>query len=63
VADGKVYVGTRRGYFWVFAASRDKKVISSIKLDSSIAGSPVAANGVLYVATMKNLYALKNAVK
>jgi outer membrane protein assembly factor BamB len=63
VADGKVYVGTRRGDLWVLAASRDKKVISSIELDSSTTSTPVAANGILYVATMKKLYALKNSVQ
>jgi len=63
VADGKVYIGTRRGVFLVFAASREKKVISSIKLDSPIHGSPVAANGVLYVTTMKNLYAVESPAR
>jgi len=41
------------------AADKNKKIISSIKLDSPIHGSPVAANGVLYIATMKKLYAVK----
>ncbi len=59
VADGKVYIGTRRGDFWVLAAGRNKKIISSIRLDSPIHGTPVAANGVLYIATMKKLYAVK----
>ncbi len=59
VADGKVYIGTRRGDFFVFAASKEKKVISSTRLDSRIHGSPVAANGVLYITTMKNLYAVE----
>jgi len=59
VADGKVYIGTRRGNFWVLAGSKNKNIISSIKLDSPIHGTPVAANGVLYIATMKNLYAVK----
>ena len=62
-ADGKVYVGTRGGDFFVFAASRDKRVISSIELDSSTASTPVAANGVLYIATLKKLYAVKNSAK
>jgi len=61
VADGKVYIGTRRGNFWVLAAARNKKVISSIKLDSPIHGSPVAANGVLYIASMKKLYAVEKS--
>ena len=63
VADGKVYIGTRRGNFWVFAAEKDKKIISSIKLDSPIHGSPVAGNGVLYIATMKKLYAVEQSAK
>jgi len=63
VADAKVYIGTRRGRFWVLAANREKKVISEIELDSPMHGTPVAANGVLYVATMKNLYAVKAAAE
>ena len=43
--------------------SKEKKIISSIELDSPINASPVAANGVLYVATMKNLYAVKASVQ
>ena len=63
VADGKVYIGTQRGDFWVLAASKDKRVISSRRLDSPIAGTPVAANGVLYVTTMKKLYAVKKSTE
>ncbi len=59
VADGKVYVGTRKRDFWVLAASREKKIVSMVELDSAMGGTPTAANGVLYVATMKKLYALK----
>ncbi|HWW03350.1 MAG TPA: PQQ-binding-like beta-propeller repeat protein [Candidatus Acidoferrum sp.] len=59
VADGKVYVGTCRGDFWVMAASREKKVLRTIQFDSPIHGSPVAANGVLYVTTMHWLYAFQ----
>jgi outer membrane protein assembly factor BamB len=59
VADGKVYIGTRRGDFYVFAASKDKKLISSTELDSPMCGTPIAANGVLYLTTMKKLYAVE----
>lgn len=59
VADGKVYIGARRGDFWILAADKEKKVLCSVKLDGPIVGSPVAANGVVYVATMKKLYALQ----
>ena len=59
VADGKVYVGTRRGVLWVMAASREKKAISSAQLDSGVTGTPVAANGILYITTERKLYALQ----
>ena len=61
VADGKVYVGTRRGDFWIFECSKEKKVLSQAAFGSPINASPMAANGVLYVATMKNLYAIQQA--
>jgi outer membrane protein assembly factor BamB len=60
-ADGKVYVGSQRGDFWVFAATKDKKVLASISLGDPISGTPVAANGRLYVATLKRLYALERS--
>ncbi len=59
VADGKVYVTTRRGEFLVFAASKNERLLSEIRLDSPISSSPIAANGVLYLATMKELYAVQ----
>lgn len=58
VADGKVYIGTRRGDFWILDATREKRVLNTVQLDSPISATAVAANGVLYVATMKHLYAL-----
>jgi len=59
VADGKIYVGTRQGIFWVLAAGKEKKVLSEIRLDSPIISTAVAADGVLYVCTSKTLYAVK----
>jgi outer membrane protein assembly factor BamB len=59
VADGKVYFATRNGELLVFAESKEKKLINEINLGSPISSTPVAANGVLYVATMKHLYAVK----
>ena len=59
VADGKVYVGTRRRDFLIMAAQKEKQVLCIVKLDSPIAGTATAANGVVYVPTMKTLYALQ----
>jgi outer membrane protein assembly factor BamB len=60
VADGKVYLGTRSGNFYVFAASKDKQVLASVELGDPISATATAANGVLYVATMTRLYALQS---
>ena len=59
VADGKVYLGTRSGNFYIFGASREKKLLAALELGSPISGTATAANGVLYVATMTHLYAVK----
>jgi outer membrane protein assembly factor BamB len=57
VADGKVYLGTRRGGFWTFALSREKLLLGHVPLGSPISATAVAANGNLYVATGTRLYA------
>jgi outer membrane protein assembly factor BamB len=61
VAEGKVYVGSLRGDFWVLAAGRDYKVLSRVDLGEPIHATPTAANGTLYVGTMRRLFALYDA--
>jgi outer membrane protein assembly factor BamB len=63
VADGKVYVGTKRGDFWILAAEKEKKVLGTIQMDSSMSSSPVVANGVLYITTQTRLYAVQKKPK
>lgn len=57
VADGRVYLGSRRGDFWVLAHGREKQVLHSVELGSPVSASAVAARGVLYVTTMARLHA------
>jgi outer membrane protein assembly factor BamB len=59
VADGKVYVGSQRGDFYIFAAGKEKKLLFSVDLDSAISAPPTASDGVLYLATMRKLYAIR----
>jgi outer membrane protein assembly factor BamB len=58
VADGKVYLGTRRGLN-VLDASKVKKVYKEIKLGSQIRSTPAVSDGVLYVASQKYLWAVQ----
>ncbi len=58
VADRKVYVGTRSGQFYVFAATREKRLLSTTDLGQPVSSTAAAANGVLYVATMNRLFAV-----
>ncbi len=57
-ADGKVYIGTRRGNFWALATGREKRVLGSVRMNDPIISTAVAANGTLYVSTLYQLYAL-----
>jgi outer membrane protein assembly factor BamB len=55
VADGRLYVGTKRGLL-VMAAGKEAKVLRSVPL-GRVHCPPVAANRTLYVATGKTLWA------
>ena len=59
VADGKVYQGNQSGDLIVLAAHKDKKILGEVALKGPINGSPIAANGVLYIATWTHLYAVE----
>ncbi len=57
-ADGKLYFGTK-SEFLVMAAGKEAKVLSRVQLGSAMYTTPVAANGVLYVASQQYLWALQ----
>lgn len=59
VGDGKVYVGNENGTLTILAAGKEKKVIGTIDFKDPIQSTPIAAGGVLYVATGTNLYAIQ----
>lgn len=58
VADGKVFVGTSKGTFFILAAGREMKQLAEIKMQDAISGAPAVANNVLYVMTYKSLHAI-----
>jgi hypothetical protein len=59
VADNKIYVGSRGRDFWILKEGRELNVLHSAKFESPIHSTPVAANGILYIATMSKLYAIE----
>lgn len=59
VADKKVYTASRGGDFWILKEGKEVHVLHSAKLDSPINSTPVAANGVIYISTMTQLYAIE----
>lgn len=56
--DGKIYQGTGDGDVHIFAHGKEKKILGKIEMGGNIYSTPVAANGVLYVMTSRNLYAI-----
>ena len=58
-ADSKLYIGNKRAFF-VFAAGKEPKLLSRIRLGSPVFSTPVAANGTLFVASQNYLWAVKS---
>jgi outer membrane protein assembly factor BamB len=58
VADGKVYLGDQDGDVAVLKAGAEMKKIAEIDMGNSVYSTPVPANGVLYIMTSSELYAL-----
>jgi outer membrane protein assembly factor BamB len=79
VADGKVYAGDEDGDFIVLAANKGKKlppekikaggpeneatVISQTNMGSPVYGTPIEANGSIYVQSNTHLFSLYDAAK
>ena len=58
MADGRVYLGDEDGDVAVLAAGPEMKKIAEIDMGDAVHSTPVAANGVLYVMSRSNLYAI-----
>jgi outer membrane protein assembly factor BamB len=61
VADGKVYIGSRRGDFMIFKADRHKNLLATVDLVAPISATTAAANGRIFIATMMDLYCLETS--
>lgn len=58
VADGKVYLGTGSQTFWILRHGKQLEVVNRIRMPSGVYCTATAANGTLFIATQKNLYAV-----
>ena len=64
LADGKLYVGTENGKFFILRPSAsgvevlDEDLLGSAAEPEAIVASPIVADGRVYVASMENLYAI-----
>jgi outer membrane protein assembly factor BamB len=58
VADGKIYLGDADGDVAVLRAGTEMKKINMIDMGDSVCSTPVPANGVLYIMTRSQLYAV-----
>jgi outer membrane protein assembly factor BamB len=56
--DGKVFLGTKGGDMFVFRPGKELKEPGKISMDHPLEVPPVAVNGVLFVNTGSNLYAI-----
>lgn len=58
VADNRLYLGDEDGDVVVLAAGAQKNVLAEINMGGAVYGSPVPANGVLFLAIYNKLFAL-----
>jgi outer membrane protein assembly factor BamB len=56
--DGKIYIGDKDGDVVILAAGKTEKVIAEHNMGASVFGSPVYANGTLYILSMQRLFAI-----
>jgi hypothetical protein len=59
VVDGKVYIGTRKAVT-ILRTGREKRHVADIRLGTPVWSVPAAADGTLFIASQRNLWAVAN---
>ena len=64
IADGKVYIGDEDGDVTGLQVRQGKEIAQhEIDMGSSVYSTPIVANGVLFISTRNQLFAIENAAK
>jgi outer membrane protein assembly factor BamB len=63
VADGKVYLGDEDGDVAVLATGKEMKLLAEINMGTAVYTTPVARDGVLYIASRNMLFAIQEGAK
>jgi outer membrane protein assembly factor BamB len=61
LADDRIYLGDEDGDVVVMQAGREKKVIAEMNMGSSVYSTAVPANGVLFITSRNQLFALADS--
>ncbi|MEZ5317532.1 MAG: PQQ-binding-like beta-propeller repeat protein [Vicinamibacterales bacterium] len=61
--DGKVYVGDEDGDIIILQQGREKKILNEVNMGTSVYSSIVTANGVMYVMTRNQLFAIQEGAQ
>jgi outer membrane protein assembly factor BamB len=69
IADGKIYVGDEGGYITIFKLSPELTVLSKdeegkpggLDMGSPVYSTPIVANGVLFISTKNQLFAIQSS--
>jgi outer membrane protein assembly factor BamB len=63
IADGRVYLGDEDGDVAIFQHGREKKLIGTVNMDGAVYSTMVTANGVMYLMTRNQLYAIQEGAQ
>jgi outer membrane protein assembly factor BamB len=62
VADGKVYIGDEDGDIAVLRAGKTMELLHEVNMGAAVYTTPVAQDGVMYVASRTRLFALREGI-
>ena len=63
VADGKIYLGDEDGDIVILKAGKKEEVIAETNMGRAVYTTPIAKDGVMYIATRAELFAIKEGAQ